>query len=176
MRWRGGIQKQLLLHLSSCHPRVALTPWHIPVHLGTCPPPGGAAPPQMAAPSGDGCREERLGRVSLGCWSPEPLASGLGFSSLRALRRFGVLEQRGSKPQFRHFDLAVWPGEGTELPRASVFSSVKGGEPHSSLSDAREGGYAPERRIFQHRAGDPVHRLPATWHPGGSVRPLSSPA
>ena len=54
----GGNSKQFLLHMSSCPHCLALTPWLIPLL-------GGAVSPQMAAPSSDGCREERPGHVSL---------------------------------------------------------------------------------------------------------------
>ena len=80
----GGGSEQSLLPMSS-HPHgLALTPWLLPVHPCSCPPLGEAVSPQMAAPSGDSCREERPGRVCLqvamegNCgpegvsWVPEP--------------------------------------------------------------------------------------------------------
>ena len=50
---RGGDSEQSLLPMSSCSHGLALTPWLLPVHPWSCPPPGGAVSPQMAAPSSD---------------------------------------------------------------------------------------------------------------------------
>ena len=39
--------------MSPCPHGLALTPWLLPVHLWSCPRPGEAVSPQMAAPSSD---------------------------------------------------------------------------------------------------------------------------
>ena len=70
--------------MSSCLHSLALTPWLLPVHPRSHPSPGGAVSPQMAAPSSDGCKEERPEPVCLQVaveggrglesvfWVPEP--------------------------------------------------------------------------------------------------------
>ena len=45
--------KHSLLPMSSCPHGLALTPWLLPVHPWSCPPPGGAVSPKMAALSSD---------------------------------------------------------------------------------------------------------------------------